>query len=79
MQAGLFIKENTAQNETAFLIVGEASPQTVFYAGRNIKTVKDKAEAVAFLENVKMHKGVLYSAGNNSVQIAERFEIVNPK
>ncbi len=79
MQAGLFIKENTAQNETAFLILREASPQTVFYAGRNIKTVKDKAEAAAFLENVKLQKGVLYSAGNNSIQIAERFEIVNPQ
>ena len=59
-QQGEYISKNAAADEIVFLLNREAEPQTVFYANRNIRFAASKEEAVAFLKERKISKGVLF-------------------
>lgn len=59
-QQGEYISKNAAADEVVVLLNREAEPQTVFYAERNIRFAASKEEAVAFLKERKISKGVLF-------------------
>jgi hypothetical protein len=60
MDFGLAIKSIAAKDEVVF-ITNESSiePQTVFYAGRNIRYAATKQDAIDFLNKTHQQKGVL--------------------
>ena len=61
------IKSNLPKDIVAFS-EETVSPQTVFYAGRNIKTVDSKEEAIEFLRRRKMSKGIILTKPGSPVQ-----------
>lgn len=74
---GLYIHENTSLNETVFLMHEEPSPQLVFYAGRNIRMVQTKEEALTFLKSMNLERGVIYASNNKAIQVTERLEVAD--
>ncbi|MDB5281029.1 MAG: hypothetical protein JWO06_104 [Bacteroidota bacterium] len=56
-EIGTHIKESVPK-DAVVLTASEIDPQIVFYAGRNIKFVKDRDEALAFLASTGQNKGV---------------------
>ena len=57
---GDYVKKQSPNNEVVFMNI-KATPQIVFYAGRNIKEVGSKEEAIAFLKEKKMFTGTYYT------------------
>ena len=57
---GETIKSQSTKDEVVFMNV-KPTPQVVYYAGRNIREVASKEEAIAFLKERKMQKGAFYT------------------
>jgi hypothetical protein len=57
---GEYIHAKSSKDEVIFMI-SKPTPQLVYYAGRNIREVASKEEAIAFLKERKMTKGALYN------------------
>jgi hypothetical protein len=64
------IKRAAAPDEVIFFTTSDISPQTIFYAGRNVRYAKNKNDAIAFLKATNRTKGVLLS-GSNSKGVAQ--------
>ena len=59
---GETIKSQSTKDEVVFMNV-KPTPQVVYYAGRNIREVASKEDAIAFLKERKMQKGAFYTVG----------------
>jgi len=73
---GKSVAAQSSRDETIFLIGLKPSPEIIFYAGRNIKQVKDKMEAMDFLKKNDKAKGVVFDAINGTnISLQERITI----
>ena len=59
MQIGERIKKEVNKEDVVFM-TAKPTPQMVYYAGRNIREVRSKEEAMAFLKERKMSRGAYY-------------------
>ena len=74
---GNAIKTQTMADEVVFMNL-KASPQTVFYAGRNILQVGSKEEAMAFLKKRQIVRGAYFEiTDDNSATPITKQEILN--
>ncbi|MCW5908789.1 MAG: hypothetical protein KIS94_13080 [Chitinophagales bacterium] len=73
------IKSAATPDEVIFFTDPDVSPQTVFYAGRNVRYAKDATDAIAFLKATNRTKGVLLNSGNRKgtawVEVVERISL----
>lgn len=60
MNEGTFIKQHANADEIVFALNYKPSPETIWYAHVNIKTVSSEAEARVFLQARKLNKGVIF-------------------
>lgn len=79
MQWGKKASELAGRDEVIFSGNQLLEPQAIFYAQRNIRYAKDKAEAIEFLKATNRTKGVFLNMGqkNNAVwvDVADRFTL----
>ncbi len=63
---GKSIANQSSNDEVIFAIGLKPSPEVIFYAGRNIKQVRDEKEAKDFLKKYGRSKGVVFEANGES-------------
>jgi hypothetical protein len=59
---GEYIQSQSPKDEVIFMNI-KPTPQVVYYAGRNIREVQSKDQAIAYLKERKMQKGAFYTIG----------------
>ena len=71
------IQNSAGADEVIFSSYELLEPQAIFYAHRNVKYAKDKAEAIEFLKATNRTKGVFLELRDNKeyVKVVERFSI----
>jgi hypothetical protein len=60
MNEGLFIKQHTEADEIVFALNYKLSPEAIWYAHVNIKSVSSEAAAQTFLEARNHSKGIMF-------------------
>ena len=65
MNEGLFIKQHTTADEIVFALNYKPSPEAIWYAHVNIKSVSSEAEAQAFLAARVHSKGIVFFRNEN--------------
>ncbi len=74
MKIGNAIKAQSEDTEVVFMS-SKPTPQMVFYAGRNIKEVSSKEEALTFLKMRKISKGVYFDVAPDYTIISQHISI----
>lgn len=69
---GQRISKEADPGEVVFISGCEAEPQLVFYAGRNIRYTHNREEALAFLKQRNLTKGIIYQMGDCTMVQSER-------
>jgi len=70
---GEYIAQNSQKDEVLF-VYAKPEPQVNFYAGRNLRVIKNAGEAVVFLKSRQLHSGRIFVvSGSNlsSIQITD--------
>ena len=80
--AGVLIRQNSNDDEVVFAIQTveklDADSRVIYYAGRNIKTVKNSKEARQWLIDHDRNKGVVFRIGPKyRVTLADRISVAN--
>jgi hypothetical protein len=68
------ISDQSSKDEVIFLENLKPEPQIIYYAGRNIKTVESRDEAISFLRSRNLSKGVIFD-WNNGISLKERIAL----
>lgn len=71
---GRAISREASDDEVIFLMGLKPSPETIFYAGRNIKQIQDEREALDFLKRHGRKKGVVLEA-SGAYKVAVRGKV----
>lgn len=73
---GKSIAAQSSNDEVIFLIGLKPSPEIIFYAGRNIRQVRDEKEAMNFLQEHNGNKGVIFEAKEeNKIALQNRISL----
>lgn len=67
LEEGKIIRENATPDEVVFAKGFKPSPQTIWYAHKNIQNISDENEAIIFLRSVKQNKGIIFEKENLSL------------
>jgi hypothetical protein len=68
---GTDIRRNTGKDEILFSYNANMQPQLIFYAGRNIKSISSKEEAVTFLKSRGFTKGEIVGEHPEKISLNE--------
>lgn len=74
-EVGAHIAASSSKDEVIFVTGHEATPQLVFYTGRNIRYAASKEDAIAFLKQHGQTKGVIFKLADKQAQLVGRFSI----
>jgi hypothetical protein len=69
------IKKEAKPGEVIFLLGNEAQPQLVYYAGRNIKHVESKEDALQFLKERNAANGIIFKEAEGEFSSLERIAL----
>jgi hypothetical protein len=75
MKEGNFIKQQASAAEIVFALDYKPSPETIWYAQRNIKQVSHVEEAYAFLKFRKIKHGIVFQKNDASKISAYKIEL----
>ncbi len=78
LQQGNFIHENTSTDEVVFLIGIPDEPQLVWYAQRNLRTIRSTDEAYNFLKQHNLPKGIIFTFDRKQIiRVEQRIELTH--
>jgi hypothetical protein len=75
-EIGEFVKQSTTNDEVIFY-TGKVplDPQIIVYAERNIMRIRNEKDAVGFLQDRGLSKGIWIHADNEKAQVVKRIEL----
>jgi len=69
------IRNEASKDEVVFSNIVDIEPQTVFYAGRNIKYASSRQEAIQFLQTRHLNKGIFFIRNEQGNIASEKIAI----